>query len=169
PLVLDADALNLCARDGELRALLPAGVILTPHPAEMGRLLGLPTASVQADRVGAARTLARDVDGVVVLKGAGTVIAEAGGRTAVDPHATAVLATGGTGDVLAGLIGALAAQGLAPFEAARTGVFLHGEAGVLLEREWGRAGLLASEVADACVVAQEAVRRAQAASGPASG
>ncbi len=168
PLVLDADALNLCARDPDLRALIPAGAILTPHPAEMGRLLGLSTAAIQADRASAAGTLAREVAGVVVLKGAGTVIADAGGRRAVDPHATAVLATGGTGDVLAGLIAALAAQGLAPFEAARAGVFLHGEAGAILERERGRAGLLASEVADACVGAQETVRRAQAGLGPAA-
>jgi NAD(P)H-hydrate epimerase len=95
---------------------------------------------------------------VVVLKGAGTVVTDGEGRIFTDTHATAALASGGTGDVLAGLIGALIAQGQAPFEAARAGVHLHGEAGTQLGSVRGRAGILASEVADALVEVQEAVR-----------
>ncbi len=159
PLVLDADGLNLCAADPRLLAAIPRGSVLTPHPAEMARLLGRPTAAVQGARTAVASELATRLESVVVLKGAGTVIAGPGGQVSVDPHATSVLATGGSGDVLTGLISALLAQGAAPLDAARAGVFIHGEAGRLLEEERGRAGLLASEIADRCVEAQELVRR----------
>jgi hydroxyethylthiazole kinase-like uncharacterized protein yjeF len=112
-LVLDADALNAIARDEDLREQLRrrgrrgAPAILTPHPLEAARLLGATAADIQADRLGAARRLAADLLAVVVLKGSGTVVAEPGGRAAVNPTGDARLATAGTGDVLAGWIGGL--------------------------------------------------------------
>jgi holo-[acyl-carrier-protein] synthase len=146
PLVLDADALNLLA---EHRALLPRlspEIILTPHPAEFGRLCGLGVPAIQADREGVARRFAQEWHKVVVLKGARTVIAAADGRVTVNEAATPALASGGTGDVLSGLIAGLRAQGLPSFEAAVTGVHLHGLAGLHLEEEIGRAGVLASDL-----------------------
>ena len=157
-LVIDADALNAIARWDELRRLVPAGSVLTPHPLEASRLLRRPVADLEADRPGSAQELARQLACVVVLKGPGTVVAGAESGLWTDDHATAVLASGGTGDVLAGLIGALLAQGQSPFEAAQAAVFLHAEAGSQLARRRGRAGILASEVADALVEVQEEVR-----------
>ncbi len=158
-LVLDADGLNAVAASVELRAVVPPGCVLTPHPLEAARLAGVHVADIERDRVGWARKLATGLGATVVLKGAETVVADSRGEVWVDGHATSVLATGGTGDVLAGLIGALIAQGLASAEAARAGVFLHGQAGTWLAETRGRAGILASEVADALVGVQEAVRR----------
>jgi NAD(P)H-hydrate epimerase len=160
-LVLDADALNVCAGDLQLRHQIPHRAVLTPHPLEAARLARVEVSGIERDRLGSAQALARDLGAVLVLKGAGTVVAEPEGRSWLDDHATSALATGGTGDVLAGLIAALLAQGLEPFEAARTGVFLHGEAGTRLARLRGRAGILASEVADSFVEVAEAVRRQQ--------
>ncbi|MFZ0995848.1 MAG: NAD(P)H-hydrate dehydratase [Candidatus Dormiibacterota bacterium] len=160
-LVLDADALNACAGDAQLRQQIPHRSVLTPHPLEAARLARVQVSGIERDRHGWALALARELGAVVVLKGAGTVVADPAGRCWVDGHATSALATGGTGDVLAGLIAALLAQGLEPFEAARTGVFLHGEAGTRLARLRGRAGILASEVADGFVEVAEAVRRQQ--------
>lgn len=157
-LVLDADGLNAVARWDRLRQVVPPGLVVTPHPLEASRLLGRSVGEVQADRAKAATELARSMGAVVVLKGSGTVVTNGEGRMYTDSHATSALATGGTGDVLAGLIGSLIAQGLPPFEAARAGVFLHGEAGTQLGIRRGRAGILASEVADALVEVQEAVR-----------
>jgi hydroxyethylthiazole kinase-like uncharacterized protein yjeF len=160
-LVLDADALNVCAGDPELRQAIPHRSVLTPHPLEAARLAGVEVSGIERDRQRTAAALAKALGVVLVLKGAGTVVADPEGKTWVDDHATSALATGGTGDVLAGLIAALLAQGLEPFEAARSGVFLHGEAGTRLSRLRGRAGILASEVADSFVEVAEAVRRQQ--------
>jgi holo-[acyl-carrier-protein] synthase len=146
PLVLDADALNLLS---EHRALLPRlspQIVLTPHPAEFGRLSGLETSAVQQDRRGVASRFAKAWNKVVVLKGAGTVIAAPDGRVTLNPISTPALASGGTGDVLAGLIGGLMAQKLPPFEAAVTGVHLHSLAGLDLEASLGQAGVLASDL-----------------------
>ena len=146
PLVLDADALNLLS---EHRAILPRlspEIVLTPHPAEFGRLSGLETSAVQQDRRGVASRFAKAWNKVVVLKGAGTVIAAPDGRVTLNPVSTPALASGGTGDVLAGLIGGLMAQKLPPFEAAVTGVHLHSLAGMDLEASLGQAGVLASDL-----------------------
>ncbi len=146
PSVIDADALNCLA--GKLPAA-PAGMVrvLTPHPGEMARLTGLAVAEVQADRLGVAAALAREQGVVVLLKGAGTVIAAPDGRLAVNPTGNAGLASGGMGDVLAGVIGALLAQGLEPFAAAGLGAYAHGLAADRLARGLGRGGFLASELA----------------------
>jgi holo-[acyl-carrier-protein] synthase len=146
PLVLDADALNLLSEHPDRLAGLPAATVLTPHPAEFGRLSGLETRAVQGDRSGLAVRFARTWNKTVVLKGAGTVVASPDGRLYVSPVATPALATGGTGDVLAGLIGGLLAQGLTPHEAAVTAVTVHELAGLRLESALGPAGSLAGDL-----------------------
>jgi len=151
PTLLDADALNLVARDAALAARVAehgTPCVLTPHPLEAARLLGTDTQAVQRDRPAAARALAARFAAVAVLKGSGTVIASPDGRLAINPTGNAGLATGGTGDVLGGIIGALLAQRLPPFEAAAAGVYLHGLAADRLSaRGDGPAGLTAGELA----------------------
>ena len=128
PAVVDADGLN--AFTGRPEGLVAEGArVLTPHPGEMGRLLGRESAEVQADRVAAARELARRAQAVTVLKGARTVIAAPDGQVRVNPTGGPALASGGTGDVLAGVIAALLGQGLGPLDAATLGAWLHGRAG----------------------------------------
>lgn len=151
PLVLDADALTaLAALRGDPRANLrqrAAPTLLTPHPGEAARLLRIPTQAVQADRLGAALALAERHGCDVVLKGAGSVCASADGRWAVNASGNPGLASGGTGDVLAGVLGALLAQGLPPWEALRLGVWAHGEAADrLVAGGAGPAGLTAGEL-----------------------
>lgn len=149
PLVLDADALNLLAKRENGWRLLPANSILTPHPAEMGRLCHTDTHTVQADRWRIARERAEEWNVVVMLKGAHTVIAAPDGRLAVLPFKSDALATAGTGDVLAGIICGLLAQGSAPFEAALAAGYLHGLAGELAaERSGSSRGVVASDVVD---------------------
>nr|MBP9087384.1 NAD(P)H-hydrate dehydratase [Kofleriaceae bacterium] len=145
PLVLDADALfHLEASN----PIMPEGVVLTPHPAEAARLLGCTVGDVQRDRVAAARSLATRYRAVVVLKGQRTIICD-GMRLAVCLSGAETLATAGTGDVLAGLIGGFRAQGLVAWDAAALATTAHGAAGELLEKTWGRRGAVASDVPDA--------------------
>lgn len=158
--VVDADALNIAAARGFDWHEAPHPVVLTPHPAEMARLLGSDTTSVQRDRRGVAAGYAHDRNVVLVLKGAETVIAAPDGRVHVDTHRVVALASGGTGDVLAGLLGAMLAQGLEPFAAAVAAVTLHANAGLLVQARRGRAGALASDVIEALPEAQERLRRA---------
>ena len=146
PLVLDADALNVLSEHRTILPRLSPQIVLTPHPAEFARLSGLETAAVQQDRRGIASRFAKVWNKVVVLKGAGTVIAAPDGRVTLNPIATPALASGGTGDVLAGLIGGLMGQKLPPFEAAVTGVHLHSLAGMDLEASLGQDGVLASDL-----------------------
>lgn len=151
PLVLDADALNALAFSDALRQSLAdrrnASTILTPHPAEAGRLLGCDTAAVQADRLYGARELARRFNAHVVLKGAGSVCAFPDGRWAINSTGNPGLASGGSGDVLAGLIGALLCQGLAAAPALQLAVCVHGAAAdALVARGAGPVGLTASEL-----------------------
>ena len=146
PLVLDADALNLLSEHRTILPRLSPEIVLTPHPAEFGRLSGLATAAVQQDRRGIASRFAKVWNKVVVLKGAGTVIAAPDGRVTLNPIATPALASAGTGDVLAGLIAGLMGQKLPPFEAAVTGVHVHSLAGLDLEASLGQAGVLASDL-----------------------
>ncbi|QBE66221.1 NAD(P)H-hydrate dehydratase [Pseudoduganella lutea] len=150
PLVLDADALNLLAADPALRGAVAsraAPTLATPHPLEAARMLGKPIDAVQADRLAAARTLATMLNACIVLKGSGTVIAAPDGRVAINPTGNAGLATAGTGDVLAGLAGALLAQGWPGWEATLAAVWLHGIAADMLVAEGtGPIGLTASEL-----------------------
>lgn len=131
PLVIDADALNMVAASPDF-ARWPGragGVVLTPHPGEMGRLAGLSTRQVQRDRIGLARAYAEKHRVALVLKGAGTVVAEPEGDVYINRNGNAGMATGGAGDVLAGLVGGLLAQGMSAAQAAALGVWLHGAAG----------------------------------------
>lgn len=147
PTVIDADGLNNLAQLDDWPSLLPADCVLTPHPAEMARLCGFGSVEeVVADRWNLARERAAKWQAVVLLKGPYTVIASPGGDLAVLPIATAALATAGTGDILAGAITGLLAQGLAPFHAACLGAWLHGRAGELCEERIGCAGVVASDL-----------------------
>lgn len=163
PLVLDADALNLIAGSPDTRrrvAERAAPTVLTPHPAEAGRLLGSGTASVQSDRLAAAHELARRFRAEVVLKGVGSVCASPDGRWWINASGNPGLAAAGMGDVLAGIVGALIAQGAEPGAALRAGVHLHGlAADRLVDAGIGPVGLTASEVARAARDAFNALRR----------
>jgi hydroxyethylthiazole kinase-like uncharacterized protein yjeF len=146
PLVVDADALNLIAGDPALQQQLAtrtAPAILTPHPLEAARLLGIGASEVQSDRIRAASEVARRYRAIALLKGAGTVIAEATGSYAINPTGSPALATAGTGDVLAGMIGALLAQGIDGWDATLAAAWLHGRAA----ENRGDIGLVASDVA----------------------
>ncbi len=158
PMVLDADALNHLAVDPSVLRQARAPVILTPHPGEAARLLGSDTKTVQADRVGAARRLAASTGAIVVLKGARTVVATPDGMAAVNPTGNPGMATGGTGDVLSGVIGAFVAQGMAPFDAACAGVFVHGRAGDLVAED-GQIGLTAGDLAARLPMAIQRIAR----------
>lgn len=145
PLVLDADALNLLARGGSAQPLA-GDAILTPHPGEAARLLGVDTATVQADRYAAARRLCERYRCVVVLKGAGTVVAAPGAVPQVVVAGNPGMASGGTGDVLTGVIAALRAQGRAAPDAAALGALLHAVAGDVASAAHGERGLVASDL-----------------------
>lgn len=148
PAVLDADALNAFAgRLGEL-ARRGAPTLLTPHPGELGRLLGVSTREVTADRLGTARRAAERSGAVVLLKGHRTLIACPGGYTYVNPTGNPAMATGGSGDVLTGIIAALVAQGLEVGEAAWAGAFLHGRAGDLAAGQAPGRCLAATDLVD---------------------
>jgi NAD(P)H-hydrate epimerase len=144
--VIDADGLNALAEVDDWPSRANGTLILTPHPGEMARLLRTTVESVQADRLKSAIDAAGKWRQVVVLKGAHTIVAAPDGRIAISPYANPLLAVAGTGDVLAGAIGGLLAQGTAPFEAAACGVYIHGMAGEELSDELGDRGLLASEL-----------------------
>lgn len=162
PAIYDADALNLLAGAADLRAVLRSrghATVLTPHPGEAGRLLHISTTAVQLDRVAAAVRLAEETQAIVVLKGAGTVIADRSGRYAINPTGGPALASAGTGDVLAGITGALLAQYAASvsdvYGAVCAAVWLHGRAAQLYG---GDVGLVASEVAPLAVRAWQELR-----------
>jgi len=146
PLVVDADGLNILSDIPDWHSLLPPETILTPHPGEMARLTGKTTAEVQADRLHIAQTSAAAWGHVVVLKGAFTVIAAPNGETMLLPFANPGLGSAGTGDVLAGTIVALRAQGLEAYKAAVAGAYLHGLAGEIVRKRLGTAGMAASDV-----------------------
>jgi hydroxyethylthiazole kinase-like uncharacterized protein yjeF len=152
PVVLDADALNAIAGSRALAASLAkrsAATIMTPHPAEAGRLLGTTTAAAQADRVASARAIARRYRSLVVLKGNGSVIAAPDGKFWINSSGNPGMASAGMGDALAGMIAALVAQGAEPLQALLAGVYLHGSAAdALVAAGVGPAGITASEVID---------------------
>jgi hydroxyethylthiazole kinase-like uncharacterized protein yjeF len=146
PLVIDADGLNALADNPQTLKILAGRAILTPHPGEMSRLSGQSVKEIQADRIQTARAFSKKYGVVVVLKGARTVIADPEGPIYLNPVAHSILASGGTGDILTGLILGFLSQGLSLTEAACLGVFLHGQAGSWLARERGGQGILASEL-----------------------
>ncbi len=144
--VLDADALNALAAMDDAAARMPARAVLTPHPGEMARLLKTTVADIQSRRLQACREAAERFGCVVVLKGAHSVVSSPDGRTNLSPFANPLLATAGSGDILAGMIGGYLAQGKEPFEAASLGVYLHAAVGEAIRVEYGESGLLASEL-----------------------
>lgn len=159
PLVVDADALNLLGPSiSDATSVAPAPRILTPHPGEMARMRGCGVAEVQADRLANARSLAFDSKAVVVLKGARTIIAKPDGCAFVNPAANPALGTAGSGDVLAGAIGAFLGQGLEVVAAATLGVFVHGQAAELAATTLGAHNLMATDLPDAIARACEALR-----------
>ncbi|MBR5430164.1 MAG: NAD(P)H-hydrate dehydratase [Firmicutes bacterium] len=159
PTVLDADA--LFAVCGNLGLLKKAGapLVITPHPGEMARLLGVPVADVQANRVAVAEVLARRTNVIVVLKGAGTVVATPEGRIFINDTGNPGMATGGAGDVLAGMIAAFLAQGMVPACAAACAVWLHGRAGDLAADGIGQAGVLAGDIVEHIPAALKSIDR----------
>lgn len=146
PMVVDADGLNALTKVADWWKMLPHEAILTPHEGEMARLTATEVGEVSSHRLEIAREKAIEWDKVVVLKGAHTVTASPRGRVAISPWANPGLASGGTGDVLSGVVTGLLAQGMAPFEAAAAGVYLHGLAGDMVREELGDAGMLAGDL-----------------------
>jgi len=147
--VVDADALNLLAGHAELLKDAPGSFVLTPHPVEAGRLLGMPPAApLSADRRRVVAELAGMTGAVVVLKGHRTLVCD-GSRIYENTTGNPGMATAGTGDVLSGVIGALLGQGLAPFDAAVLGAWVHGKAGDLAARAKGEVSMIASDLLDA--------------------
>jgi NAD(P)H-hydrate epimerase len=145
PLVMDADGVNALAPAPDWLKDAPGPRILTPHPGEMARLTGLSVKEIQADRLKAARKAAARYSAIVVLKGAQTVVADPEGRVSINPTGSPALASGGTGDVLTGLIGGFLAQRMTPWDAARLGVYLHGLAADYLAGDLAR-GLIAGDL-----------------------
>jgi ADP-dependent NAD(P)H-hydrate dehydratase / NAD(P)H-hydrate epimerase len=147
-LVIDADGLNVLAGERDWFRLVPVHSILTPHPGEMARLMGVSLSIVKsADRVDLACAQANAWGHIVVLKGAYTVVAAPDGRCTILPFANPLLAVGGSGDVLGGVIVGLLAQGMQPYEAAVLGAYMHGAAAEMAAGKYGDAGLLAGELA----------------------
>ena len=151
PIVLDADALNILSENGAIAQMLSerdSPTIITPHPLEAARLLKTTSDVIQANRLEAARELARRFKAVAVLKGSGTVIASPDGKTVINPTGNPALATAGPGDVLSGITGALIAQGWPAWEATLAAVWLHGKAAdTLALRRHGPIGTVAGELA----------------------
>jgi NAD(P)H-hydrate epimerase len=145
-LVLDADAINILAKTPDWYTMLEDDAILTPHAGEMARLLGKSIEEIQRNRIKIAREIALKWHKTLVLKGAYTVIASAEGKVCVSPFANAGLASAGTGDVLAGSIAGMLAQGMSLFDAAACGVYIHGLAGEIIRSELGDAGMIASDL-----------------------
>ena len=147
PMVIDADGLKLLARLVDWQSKLPNQTILTPHPGEMAVISGLSRDEIQADRINIAARFAKEWGHILVLKGAFTIIADPDGKIAVIPVATPALARAGTGDVLAGLIVGLRAQGVDAFQAAMAGAWIHAQAGLLAAQQLGNtASVLAGDV-----------------------
>lgn len=146
PMVIDADGLNALSTDPQRLGSFQGETILTPHPGEMARLTGLQNSDVQRDRIGTALKFVKKYGCYLVLKGARTLVAEPEGKIHVNPTGNPALSSGGSGDVLTGLIGGFLARGWPTAKAAIAGVYLHGLAADFLAQPMGQAGILASEL-----------------------
>jgi NAD(P)H-hydrate epimerase len=146
PMVVDADALNAMARGVAALKKLQKSFVLTPHPGEMGRLIGKTAKEVQADRWNVARSFAQEYGVVMVLKGAGTVITDKSGKLWINSTGNPGMAKGGMGDALTGIVGSFLAQGLTAFDAARASVFFHGLAGDLANERLGARAMLTTDL-----------------------
>lgn len=156
PLVIDADGINVLAGELSLLKKYKASLIITPHPGEMGRLMGTSAEEIQKDRIRSTVALAKKIGAIVVLKGAKTVIASKEGNSWVNLTGNPGMATGGSGDILTGIIGGLLTQKLSSLEAAKTGVYLHGYAADLAAQKKGEISLIASDTLETI---PEAIRR----------
>jgi NAD(P)H-hydrate epimerase len=159
--VIDADGLNAFEGSPEALRVRQAPTLLTPHPGEAGRLLGCSAEEINLDRVAAARELAGRSGAVVLLKGPGSVVADPDGSAIINATGGSNLATGGSGDVLTGLVAALLAQGSGPMEAAALGAYVHGLAGDRIARRRGSSGLLAGELVEELPEAMQALREGE--------
>lgn len=148
PLVIDADALNCICNKPEILKNLKAPAIITPHPGEMARLLHSTSKTVNSNRENTAIDFAKKFGVVTVLKGAGTIIASPDGEVYINHTGNSGMATGGSGDVLSGIIGSLLAQGAAPINAAAAGVFIHGTIGDLAAEKLGKISMLPTDMID---------------------
>ena len=148
PAVIDADGIIALSKLPDYRRKLPAGTILTPHPGEMARLTSIDLAEIIRNPIKHCRDLARRTGSVVLLKGGCTIVAAPDGRTTLNATGNSGMATAGSGDVLTGIIGALLAQGLSGYDAARVGAFVHGRAGDLAAQKRGRMGLIAGDLVE---------------------
>ena len=148
PLVIDADALNCICNKPEILKNLKAPAIITPHPGEMARLLHSTPKTVNSNRENTAIDFAKKFGAVTVLKGAGTIIASPDGEVYINHTGNSGMATGGSGDVLSGIIGSLLAQGASPINAAAAGVFLHGTIGDLAAEKLGKISMLPTDMID---------------------
>lgn len=147
-LVIDADGLNSISKDPKIIKRAKAKIIITPHPGEMSRLIKKSVAYIQKNRVSVAKAAAQELKCIVVLKGYKTVVADSSGNVFINPTGNPGMASGGVGDVLTGMIASFAAQGLAPWDAALAGVYLHGLAGDLAAKEKGEYGMIASDLVE---------------------
>ncbi|MDJ0766155.1 MAG: NAD(P)H-hydrate dehydratase [Myxococcota bacterium] len=148
PAVVDADGINIMAKDPSGASRISVPMVLTPHPGEMSRLVNKSVPAIQADRIGITREAAKSHQAVIVLKGSHTVIAAPDGRVFVSTTGNSGMASGGMGDVLTGIIGAFLAQKLDPLDAAILGVYIHGVAGDKASERTGNCSLIASDVID---------------------
>ena len=153
PVILDADGLNLMQNHLDVMKRARSKLIITPHPGEAAKLLKKGTAEINGDRLGCAAELAAITGSVTVLKGAGSVVATPEGKTYINTTGNPGMATGGSGDVLTGVVAAFAGQGVDVEAAAAAGVFLHGMAGDLAKDRMGEYGLIASDIADMIALA----------------
>ncbi|MDZ4198850.1 MAG: NAD(P)H-hydrate dehydratase, partial [Kiritimatiellia bacterium] len=146
PLVIDADGLNALAGDARLMRRARCPVLITPHPGELARLLGRSVADIQGDRAASARDAANETGAIVTLKGAGTIVTARERTPFINLTGNPGMATGGSGDVLAGLLTGLAGQGIEPFEACKAAVFLHGRAGDMAAWRMSQTGMIAGDI-----------------------
>ena len=147
PVILDADGINCLKERISIIKEIKAPVVLTPHPGEMARLLSKSVAEIQADRIGIAKRFAEEYGVVLVLKGANTVVTD-GESVFVNMTGNPSMAMGGTGDMLSGMIGAFAAQGLRPFDAAKAGVYIHGLCGDAAAKQYSQRGMLVCDMTE---------------------
>lgn len=145
-IIIDGDGLNILSKIDNWWERLSSEVVLTPHPGEMARLTRLTIVQIQSNRENIAQQFAKKWNKVIVLKGPNTVVAPPNGGVVLSPFANPLLATAGTGDILAGAIAGLLSQRLNIFDAATCGVYIHGLAGKKLKERYGKAGILASEL-----------------------
>ncbi len=148
PILIDADGITLVAKEPKILREAKAPVVLTPHPGEMSRLMGISTEEVQKDRIGLSIDFSKRFNSYLILKGARSLISTPEGNIYVNTTGNAGMASGGMGDVLSGAVGGFLAQGLDPSNACRLGVFAHGLAGDIVANQLGKVGIIARDVAD---------------------